>query len=61
MHIKRGDLIAIALVLGLLVAAILGAILTNTMPRTNLGFGPEWDCKSGPYGEPICRKRPLSN
>lgn len=25
--------------------------------KTNLGFGPEWDCVSQPKGDPICIKK----
>jgi hypothetical protein len=53
--LTRGDIAAIVLLLALL--AFLFFSLTGKQ-RSNLGFGPEWEC-TYPGGEPVCvKKRP---
>jgi hypothetical protein len=49
---KVGVLIAIVLLSAVAAAAILGP-----QQRTNFGFGPDWDCKAVPKGEPVCIKK----
>jgi len=48
-----GVLFAVVLLCVVAVAAMWGP-----QQRTNAGFGPEWDCKAVPQGEPICIKKP---
>ena len=53
------DMIAIGAVLALVVAAsVVNILYFPTPPNSNRTFGPEWDCKSVPYGgPPVCVKR----
>jgi hypothetical protein len=54
----RGDVLAITLLVGLLVFALVGALILKDQPaNTNYGFGPDWDCKPVPYGAPVCVKK----
>jgi len=50
-------------VMGILFALVLiciSAFLLVRFPSVHqaTGFGPDWDCKSVPNGEPVCMKKP---
>jgi hypothetical protein len=51
------DVIAFTVVIVGLAALFLYVIPVFPMPK-NFGFGPEWDCRPVPNGEPICTKKP---
>ena len=58
--LTRGDIAAIAFVIGLAIVLIL---LSPIYPgagrlRANWGFGPDWDCTYPAQGEPVCIKKP---
>jgi hypothetical protein len=37
----------------------LAVLFLDALPKpNNFGFGPEWDCRPVPTGEPICTKKP---
>jgi hypothetical protein len=55
-YLTRGDVLG-----GLFVLAVLGLLLFTYIRfpgfAQTTGFGPDWDCKSVPQGEPICVKK----
>jgi hypothetical protein len=56
---RRGDVIAIVIVLTLLGVFVLAAAVTsNYGRRSNLGFGLDWECTSVGYGDPVSLKKP---
>jgi hypothetical protein len=53
----RAEVMGVVLAAVLLFAVAVAAIL-GLPQRTNFGFGPDWDCKAVPKGEPVCLKKP---
>jgi hypothetical protein len=59
---KRGDIVGIVLVIAFLGAALFGSLVLPDVARNiNFGFGPEWDCFSSGYGDPVCVKNSPKN
>jgi hypothetical protein len=48
----------ILFVLMLICIISFGFWFPKSQPNPAAGFGPDWDCKSVPNGEPICIKKP---
>jgi len=55
-EVWRGEVLAIALAFIFLAAVIVGSMVERPRQKTNFGFGPDWECKSQPYSEPVCIK-----
>ena len=53
---KRGDVAGALFVLALL-GLMLFTFIRFPGSTAATGFGPDWDCKSVPQGEPICVKK----
>jgi hypothetical protein len=60
-YLARGDVLAILLCLALICVVAIGLIWFPQLQNSgsNAGFGPEWECKSVPQGDPICVKKPV--
>jgi hypothetical protein len=58
-HLTRGDVMGILFVLVVVCIISLGFWFPKSLPNPASGFGPDWDCKSVPNGEPICIKKPV--
>jgi len=56
---SRGEVSAI--ILALVLAGVLLFILIklpDVMRQHDWGFGPGWECRAMPYGDPVCVKKP---
>ncbi|MEH2550922.1 hypothetical protein V1283_007567 [Bradyrhizobium sp. AZCC 2262] len=55
-YLTRGDVLG-----ALFVLAVLGLLIFTHIRFPGFaaapGFGPDWDCKSAPQGDPVCVKK----
>ncbi len=56
-YLTRGDVLGGLFVLAVLCLLIFIYIRFPGRTAQTTGFGPDWDCKSVPQGDPICVKR----
>ena len=54
---RRGDVLGALFVLAVLCLLLFTYIRFPGFAAVTTGFGPDWDCKSVPQGEPICVKK----
>jgi len=54
---KRGDVLGALFVLAVLCLLLFTYIRFPGFVAATTGFGPDWDCKSVPQGDPICVKK----
>jgi uncharacterized integral membrane protein len=58
---RRGDVIAIALVAGMLIFLLLAIVIISNLERSdrrfNFGFGSDWQCNATGWLEPVCRRK----
>jgi hypothetical protein len=59
---RRGDVIAIALLAGILTFLLLTAVIVPNLKRSdgrfNFGFGSDWQCNPTGWLEPVCQRKP---
>jgi hypothetical protein len=55
---KRGDVVGILFVVMLICIISFSFWFPKSQPNPAAGFGPDWDCKFVPNGEPVCIKKP---
>jgi len=56
-YLTRGDVLGGLFVLAVLCLLIFSYIRFPGFGASTTGFGPDWECKSVPQGDPICVKK----
>ena len=56
-YLTRGDVLGGLFVLALLCLMLFTYIRFPGFPAQTTGFGPDWDCRSVPQGDPVCVKK----
>jgi hypothetical protein len=56
---RRGDVVAVLILLFFGVVLIVAAATSSSGPnyKFNFGLGPDWQCESLGYGDPVCLKK----
>lgn len=56
---KRGDVAVILILLffGIVLVVVAATTKAGSDRNFNFGFGPDWQCHSVGYGDPVCLKK----